>query len=122
MGDKPLIYQICNIIQNKKDLGETQCMKNVEQRKTTGFITHEDIMRIERLKNELFPDYEFLNRVIDAQQDALKHKRRPPHIGSLITKDSNPKLYADNALIPMSYSGISDPQPIIFNKEKNARS
>ena len=23
MGDKPLIYQICNIIQNKKDLGET---------------------------------------------------------------------------------------------------
>ena len=66
MGDKPVIYNICNIIQNKKDLGEMQCMKNVEQRKTTGFITHEDIMRIERLKNELFPDYEFLNRVIDA--------------------------------------------------------
>eukprot|EP00353_Schmidingerella_taraikaensis_P002418 CAMPEP_0185599056 /NCGR_PEP_ID=MMETSP0434-20130131/82429_1 /TAXON_ID=626734 ORGANISM="Favella taraikaensis, Strain Fe Narragansett Bay" /NCGR_SAMPLE_ID=MMETSP0434 /ASSEMBLY_ACC=CAM_ASM_000379 /LENGTH=66 /DNA_ID=CAMNT_0028228287 /DNA_START=1076 /DNA_END=1276 /DNA_ORIENTATION=- len=66
-------------------------------------------MRIERLKNEIFPDYEFLNRVIDAQSDALKKKRKPPHVHDLIRKDSNPKLYADNALIPMSYSGISNP-------------
>ena len=65
-------------------------MKNVEQRKTTGHIAHNDIMRIERLKNEIFPDYNYLNRVINAQQDALISKRRPPHVRDLIKIDSNP--------------------------------
>ena len=84
-------------------------MKNVEQRKTTGHVTHNDIRRIERLKNEIFPDYNFLNRVIDAQQDALKNKKRPPHVRDLIKDESNPQLYADSVLIPLSYSGIADP-------------
>ena len=84
IGDKPVIQRIMNIIQNKQDLGETQRMKNVEQRRTTGAITHDDIMRIERLRNEVFPDYDFLNRVLEAQKSALKNKMRPPHIKDLI--------------------------------------
>lgn len=73
-----------NIIQNKQDLGETQVMKNVEKRRMTGAITHDDIMRIERLKNDIFPDYIFLNKVLEAQKIALKNKTRPPHIKPLM--------------------------------------
>ena len=59
-------------------------MKNVEQRRTTGAITHADIMRIERLKNDIFPDYDFLNRVLEAQKYSLKNKLRPPHLKDLM--------------------------------------
>lgn len=101
-------------------------MKNVEQRRTKGAITHEDIMRAERLKNDLFPDYEFLNRLLGAQKKALQRNAQPPNIGALLKQveeaKSKEKLYADNAIIPMSYSGVTDPQPIIFNKARNLAS
>ena len=73
-----------NIIQNKQDLGKKQRMKNVDQRKTSGFITHDDIMRIERLRSDIFPDYGFLNKVLEAQNLALKNKTRPPVIKDIV--------------------------------------
>jgi len=70
MGDKPIVNMIANIIKKKTEQGESQRMKNVDQHRTKGFISHEDIMRIERLKNEIFPDYNFLTRLLEAQTDA----------------------------------------------------
>ena len=35
-------------------------MKNVEQKPTKGYITHEDVIRLSKLQNEFFPDYDFL--------------------------------------------------------------
>lgn len=33
-------------------------MKNVEIRKRKGFITHEDIIRLTRLKVDIFPEFD----------------------------------------------------------------
>ena len=41
-------------------------------------------MRMERIRNDIFPDYNFLNRVLKAQKNALKNNLRPPHIKDLI--------------------------------------
>jgi len=100
-------------------MGEPQKMKNVEQRRTKGFITHEDVIRLTKLQSELFPDYDFLNRCLEAQEKAVKTKTRPPPVKDMILKDKG-KIYADNELIPLSYSGICNPQKTIVFKERNA--
>ena len=66
-GDKPVITNIMKIVANKEDMGEPAKVKNMEQRRTRGFVTHEDIIRLSKLQNELFPDYDFLKRCLDAQ-------------------------------------------------------
>lgn len=65
-GDKPAIKNIMSINANKEDLGEPSKMKNVEQRRTKGFITHEDVIRLSKLQNDLFPDYDYLKRCLNA--------------------------------------------------------
>lgn len=92
-------------------------MKNVEQRRMTGFVTHEDIIRMDKLKNELFPDYNFLNRCLEAQSESIKNRSRPPVIKDLI-RPSETKIYADNELIPLSFSGISNPQKTVTFRSK----
>jgi len=68
------------IIANKEDMGEPAKVKNMEQRRTKGFVTHEDIIRLNKLQNDLFPDYDFLKRCINAQQEAIRTKTKPPPI------------------------------------------
>ena len=72
MGDRPVIRNMMAIIKNKEDMGEAPKLKNVEQRPTKGYITHEDIIRLSKLQNDLFPDYDFLNRCLEAQNEAIK--------------------------------------------------
>ena len=78
-------------------------------------------MRMSKLKDELFPDYGFLNRCVQAQNEAIKTRSRPPTILNLFEKkeDDEKDLQADNKLIPLSYSGICDPYQTIVNKETN---
>ena len=96
-------------------------MKNVEKRRTNGFITHEDVIRLTKLQSELFPDYDFLNRCLEAQEEAVKTKTRPPPVRDMIREEKD-KIYADNELIPLSYSGICNPQKTIVFKERNLTS
>ena len=96
-------------------------MKNVKQRRTKGFITHEDVIRISKLQEELFPDYDFLKLCLDKQHEAVLNKTKPPPLKDLIQTD-NSKIYADNELIPLSYSGICDPQKTIVYKEPSITS
>lgn len=58
-------------------MGESQKMKNVEIRKRKGFITHEDIIRLTRLQTDLFPDYEYLDRCLEAQNEASRARTKP---------------------------------------------
>ena len=73
-------------------------------------MTHSDIIRLSKLQNDLFPDYDFLKRCLDAQQEAVRTKSKPPPIRDMIRHDEDAEqVYADNELIPLSYSGIADP-------------
>ena len=53
--------------------------------------------------------------------DAQRNKTKAPPIYSLIKPETD-KIYADNELIPLSYSGISNPQQSIMFKERNLKS
>lgn len=55
-----------SIIANNEDLGGKSKTKNMEQRRTKGFVTHDDVIRLSKLQNDLFPDYDFLKRCLDA--------------------------------------------------------
>ena len=109
-----------NIVKIKEGLGEPRKMKNVEQRKIKGFITNDDIIRLSKLQNEYFPDYDFLKKCVVAQEEAIKNKQAPPALKDLMSKD-DVKVYADNELIPLSYSGINDPQKIIYFEDKGEK-
>ena len=119
-GDKPVIHNIMNIVKIKEGLGEPRKMKNVEQRKIKGFITNDDIIRLSKLQNEYFPDYDFLKKCVVAQEEAIKNRQAPPALKDLMSKD-DVKVYADNELIPLSYSGINDPQKIIYFEDKGEK-
>ena len=49
MGDKPVIRNMMTIIKNKEEMGEAPKLKNVDQRPTKGYITHNDIIRLSKL-------------------------------------------------------------------------
>ena len=59
-------------------------MRNLEQKPTKGYITHDDVIRLSKLQNEFFPDYDFLQRCLDEQSEAIKEKRRPLPLRDLI--------------------------------------
>ena len=65
-ADKPVVKNLVKILLSKKEAGDRQKTKSVQQKRTKGYITHEDAMRMSKLKEELFPDYGFLKRCIDA--------------------------------------------------------
>ena len=93
-------------------------MKNVEMRKRRGFITHEDIIRLTKLQTDLFPDYAYLDRCIEAQLEAVRTRTQPQPYRELESAKPD-KIYADNEMIPLSFSGIVNPQKTIVFKERS---
>ena len=80
-----------------------------------------------KLKEELFPDYGFLERCLEVQSNAIKNKSPTPKILHLIQdkaktrEDMREEMQVDNKLVPLSYSGICDPKEHIINKEESIK-
>ena len=47
------------------------------------------MIRLTKLQNELFPDYDFLKKCLDAQQEAVRTKTKPPPIKDMIRHDED---------------------------------
>ena len=57
----------------------------MQQQQTRGFIDIEDIKNLNKLKQDLFPDYTILQRHLENLTDA-KHKKTPRHPQHMLQK------------------------------------
>ena len=77
-GDQNISNTLKNIIALKTQAGETQSYKNMQQQQTRGFIDIEDIKHLNKLKQDLFPDYNILERHLENLSDK-RHNKQPRH-------------------------------------------
>ena len=67
-GDQNVTSTITKIIELKKQARESQTYKSVNQKPVTGYITTEDLMGLQKLKDELFPDYQLLQEQLNTRK------------------------------------------------------
>lgn len=76
VADKPVVKNLVKILMKRQENGERQTAKSVSQKPTTGYITTNEAIRLTKLKDELFPDYGFLKRCLNAQKEMKRAKGR----------------------------------------------
>ena len=102
-----------------------QIYKNIDNKPVSGYISTNDLMELQKLKQELFPDYEELQSHLKTMSDIQKGLR-PRHTKTIFEK---PKLdedepqedpwMADDPMKPMSYSNAIDLQTRLTYRDKS---
>ena len=75
-GDQNVSSTISKIIDFKTQVRQKQIFKNVFNKPTIGYIKTKDLIELQKLKNDLFPDYDDLERQIRNIEDNLKGRSR----------------------------------------------
>ena len=66
------------------------------------------MLKLTKIQNELFPDYKFLERYLDAKTEAIRKRSQMPPMSELMSSKGRKTPQADHEYVPMSYSGIVD--------------
>lgn len=80
----------------------------------SGYINQEDLLELETLKQELFPDYNLVKKALENKTDQQNGVEKRHHRSVFLKKDDR-KIYADMKYDPLSYSGVVEPKPSFTN-------
>ena len=119
VGDQNITRELAKIIKTKELAGQTQSFKKREKAQTSGFIQHEDLIRWSKLQSELFPDYTLLTKIKENMKDEIQGKPPRNDIAKYRREMPQEEIYADNNLVPLSYSSVTDPKKTIVYEEKD---
>lgn len=73
-GDQNVSATITKIVELKEQNQERQRFKNVDRKPVTGYISTKDLIKINKLQKDLFPNYKELNHHLNTM--AAEHTYR----------------------------------------------